>query len=111
MSYYGGEVSEAYTYKTQTVQNGGFCLEKYVRDRVFIRWNINIPARIEFVLGDKNGVELYRRLRPVSRSYMVTTTMELQKYLGDYVPIEVTIIHYLDGRDSDMCLYVRLLSE
>jgi len=110
MSYSYKEVSEAFTFRTNTVGDGKFCLEKSVRDRIYLRWNKEFPGHIGFVLFSKTGEELYNNPRSISRSFMVGTTEELQKYLGVNQAIEVTIIHYLDRREDDMNLQVRLLT-
>ena len=62
-------------------------------------------------LRDRSGQAIWQGARPISRSYMVNPTQDLQKYLTKYIPVEVTIIHYLDGRKRDLELEVGLLAE
>jgi hypothetical protein len=104
------EISETYTFRTETGLQGGFYIKRYIRDRVWIRWSQSLVGRIGFVLFDQSGKELYRGSRPINYSHMVNLTLRIEKYLTEYIPIEVTIIHYLDGRDKDLVLEVRLLT-
>lgn len=103
------EISEAYTFQTQTSLYGGFCIERYIRERIWFRWGVSLWGRVGFILLDVDGKELFRGSRPIGRNYMVNPTLVLDQYLTEFIPIEVTIIHYLDNRKGDLVLLVKLL--
>lgn len=68
-------------------------------------------GRVGFVLRDQAGKVLYEGSRIIGGSYMVNPTKNLQEYMTDNIPLEVTIRHYLDGRKRDLELEVQLLTE
>ena len=105
------EVSESYTFQTRTGYYGGFCIKRSVRERLRLRWNVDPDGQVGFVLRAASGEILYEGSRLINESYMVNPTKDLQDYLTDYAPVEVTIRHYLDGRKRDLDLEVRLLVE
>ncbi len=104
------EISESYTFQTRTALYGGFCIKKNIRERVSMRWNVTIGGWVGFILRARSGEVLYKGSRLISQSYMVNPTKALEEYLTEDIPLEVTIRHYLDGRERDLALDVRLLA-
>jgi len=105
------EISETYSFSMRTVQSGSFTISKYVRDRIRFKWNIDWPRWFDVIVYDSEGNEIHKEVRTMSAGGIISSTMSFSEYVGSYVPIEVMIIHYLDGRARDICLHVRLMEE
>lgn len=105
------EISESYSFSMRTVRSGNFTISKYVRGRIKLRWNIDWPKRFDVIVFDNERNEIHREGRTMSAGGIISSTKSFSKYVGSYVPIEVKIIHFLDGRKRDICLHVILLDK
>jgi hypothetical protein len=101
------EISETFTFEMTTVRDGRFTISKVIRRKYGDRWNVSFRGWIELTIEDENGDQLFSGVSRLGRNGMMAGRNDIEKYLGSYKPIRVTIIHYLYGRKHKIGIKVQ----